>query len=92
MNGFDFDIIAFLSAGKDNAAVVIFLVLGAAIAIMTFIWDFALGKILGLCKRIKPIGETFFFRNFWLAVRVWFIFYIILRNVHPAPEFVYQAF
>ena len=27
MNGFDFDVIAFLSAGKDNAAVVIFLVL-----------------------------------------------------------------
>ena len=27
MNGFDFDIFAFLSAGKDNAAVVIFLVL-----------------------------------------------------------------
>ena len=27
MNGFDFDFIAFLSAGKDNAAVVIFLVL-----------------------------------------------------------------
>jgi hypothetical protein len=77
MNAFDFDIIAFLSAGKDNAAVVIFLVLvltylagrfGAKGRVQLGI-SIALGFILGGTFQAASTGwPTTYAGWFWLVI------------------------
>jgi len=76
-NGFDFDIFAFLSAGKDNAAVVIFLVL-----VLTYLagrfgakgrvqlgLSLALGFLLGSTFQAAAVGWPVIYAGwFWLVI------------------------
>lgn len=70
----------------------VFLVLGTLTVVFIFCWRTIANFAEAVYIKLRPKLETIFILRGWIAVRIILISYIVLRNVNPAPEFVYKAF
>jgi len=90
MNGFEFDMIAFLSAGKENAGAVIFLVLVLTYVAGLFgakgkvqlVCALVIGALLGAAFQVASVGTPVDFTGWF-----WLVIYALVMAVLPVGAY-----
>ena len=69
-----------------------FFILTVFFSFMAVLGDFIKKTARILIDKGKDSLGFFIFRQFWLAVRLFFLIYLFLNSINPIPPFIYQAF
>lgn len=69
-----------------------FLILSILYAFIAFLGDLIKRKVEFFFKGINHVAGFFIVRQFWLSVKLFFLVYLFLNNINPAPPFIYQAY
>jgi len=72
--------------------VLTFLILTVLYAFIALLGDLIKKAGEAFYRKTNPVLGVFIVRQFWLAVKLFFLAYILLNNINPAPPFIYQAF